>query len=281
MAIDNFIPEIWTARILSANDKALVYGSVVNRDYEGEISGFGDTVHINEIGDVTIATYTKNSTSISPETLTDAQRSLLINQSKYFAFEVDDIDKAQQKPKVMNEAMRKAGYGLRDNADAYIASLHGEAGIVSSLGTTTTPIEITSANVLDYISLISQKMNEANISSVGRWMVAPPFFFHKINLAKIDLQTPNQELITNGHMGKVFGIDMYMSNNVVNTSSAKYKILAGNREAISFAQQILSVEAYRPEASFSDAVKGLMVYGAKVVKASNLVCLTANNGTES
>jgi hypothetical protein len=82
-------------------------------------------------------------------------------------------------------------------------------------------------------------------------------------------------------MGKVFGIDMYMSNNVVNTSSAKYKILAGNREAISFAQQILSVEAYRPEASFSDAVKGLMVYGAKVVKASNLVCLTANNGTES
>lgn len=281
MAVDNFIPEIWANRIIQANDKALVYGSVVNRDYEGEIRQYGDTVHINEIGDVTIGTYTKNSTTITPENLTDAQRSLVIDQSKYFAFEVDDIDKAQTKPKIMNEAMRKAGYGLRDDADQYIAGLHGDAGITSGLGTTATPIEVTSANVLDYISLVGQKMDEGNIPTSGRWMVAPAWFFHKINLAKIDLQNPNQDLITNGHMGRVFGVELYMSNNVVNTSSAKYKILCGDRSAISFAQQILSLEAYRPENAFSDAVKGLMVYGAKVVKPSNLVCFTANNGTES
>lgn len=281
MAIDNFIPSVWSARLIKANDKALVFGSVANRDYEGEISGFGDSVRINEIGDVTVSTYTKNTTSITPETLTDAQRVLQINQAKYFAFEVDDIDKAQQKPKVMDEAMRKAAYALADEQDQYIASLHADAGIISGLGTTTTPIEITSSNVLDYISLVGQKMDESNVPTMDRWMICPAWFFHKINLAKIDLQNPNQDHIVNGHMGRIFGINLFMSNNVVNTSSAKYKLIGGVRDSISFASQLVKIEAYRPEGAFSDAVKGLALYGAKVVKPDSTVCCTFNNGTES
>lgn len=281
MAIDNFIPSVWSARLISANDKALVFGSIANRDYEGDISAFGDSVRINEIGDITIGTYTKNSTSVTPEVLDDAQKVLEINQSKYFAFEVDDIDRAQQKPRVMDEAMRKAAYGLADAADQYIASLHADAGIKTGLGTDGAPIEITSSNVLDYISLMGQKMDENNVPTLDRWMVAPPWFFHKINLAKIDLQNPNQDHLVNGHMGRVFGINLFMSNNVANTTATKYKILAGVRDSISFASQLLKMEAYRPEGAFSDAMKGLYVYGAKIVKPDSTALLTANNGTES
>ena len=151
MSLDNFIPSVWSAQLIRANEKALVYGNVANRNYEGEISAFGDQVRINEIGAVTVADYVKNSTVIAPETLDDAQRILEINQAKYFAFEIDSIDKAQQKPKVMNDAMQEAGYALKDAADQYIASLHGEAGIISGLGTTGTPIEINSSNIIDYI----------------------------------------------------------------------------------------------------------------------------------
>jgi hypothetical protein len=127
MSIDNFIPEVWSAEINRVYERSLVYASagVVNRDYEGEISGAGDTVRINSIGDPTIGDYTKNTDMAAVETLTDAQASLLINQQKFFNFQVDDIDAAQQKPKVMAAAMDRAGFGLRSAVDAYIAvALH-------------------------------------------------------------------------------------------------------------------------------------------------------------
>jgi len=281
MSIDNFIPAVWSAQLIRANEKALVYGNVANRNYEGEISAFGDQVRINEIGAVSVATYTKNSTVISPETLEDAQRILEINQAKYFAFEIDNIDKAQQKPKVMNDAMSEAGYALRDAADQYIAALHDEAGIISGLGTTGTPIEINSSNIIDYISLVGQKMNENNVPTIDRYMICPPWFFNKLNLAKITLQNPNENFLVEGHMGRVLGINLFMSNNVVNTSSTKYKIIGGVGNSISFAAQILDMQAYKPESAFSDAVKGLYVYGAKVVRPDNTVCLTANIAAEA
>ena len=180
MSLDNFIPSVWSNQLIRSNEKALVYGNVANRNYEGDISKFGDQVRINEIGAVTVASYVKNTTVITPETLEDAQKVLLINQAKYFAFEIDSIDKAQQKPKVMAAAMAEAGYALKDAADQYIASLHAGAGITTGLGTTATPIEITSANVLDYISLCNQKFDENNVPTLDRYMVCPPWFFHKI-----------------------------------------------------------------------------------------------------
>src|ERR1044071_3169188 len=113
MSLNNFIATIWAARLLMNLNKAHVYAQdgVVNRDYEGDITGGGDTVKINSIGRVTIGSYTKNTNIGDPETLTDAQRSLLIDQQKYFNFQVDDVDKAQAKPSVMDEAMKEAGYG--------------------------------------------------------------------------------------------------------------------------------------------------------------------------
>jgi hypothetical protein len=123
MAITNFQPEIWAAQLLSVLEKSLVYAgpSVVNRDYEGEIANAGDTVHITSIGDPTISTYTKD-TDITVQVLTDADRALLIDQQKYFAFEVDDIDLRQVKNGggLMSEAAQRAGFGLADVTDQFL-----------------------------------------------------------------------------------------------------------------------------------------------------------------
>ena len=123
MSITRFRPEVWSAQLLVALRKALVFAqaNVVNRDYEGEITAAGDTVRITSISDPTIGTYVPNSTVITPEELTDAQRTLVIDQAKYFAFKVDDIDARQARGNVMPEAMNRAAYKLRDVVDQYIA----------------------------------------------------------------------------------------------------------------------------------------------------------------
>src|SRR5690349_10382828 len=114
MALENFIPEIWSARLLVNLYNSLVYGQqgVVNTDYEGEIQTAGDTVRINSIGAVTVGDYTKNTDIGAPQTMSDAQSTLTITQQKYFNFQVDDIDQIQQSPKMMNDAMREAAYAL-------------------------------------------------------------------------------------------------------------------------------------------------------------------------
>ena len=115
---------IWSAQLLTALDKSLVYAGLCNRDYEGEIKAYGDQVKINSLGDVNVGQYTKNTDISAAQTLTDAQRILEINQSWYFNFQVDDVDAAQQKPKVMEEAMKRAAYALADKADQYICLLY-------------------------------------------------------------------------------------------------------------------------------------------------------------
>lgn len=278
MALGNFIPKIWSARLQDNLEKALVYGNVVNTDYQGDISAFGDTVNINNIGAITIGDYAKNSTVVTPEELNGAQTQLLIDQAKYFAFKVDDIDKAQQNPKVMAKAMQQAAYGLRDSADMYMAGLHAQAG--QTIGSTGTPESIDSRNVVEAFAALGQKLTEKNVGSEGRFVVIPPWLHTKLVLAKI-LNESNTETFTNGFVGNALGFKIFVSNNVKNTTGAKHKIMAGTTDAISFAAQVLNVEAYRPEAAFSDAVKGLYVFGSKVVQPDSLLTLTADAGSET
>ncbi len=282
MGIQNFIPTLWSARLFSALDKSHVLVPLCNRDYEGEISQHGDTVKINAIGDIDVSDYTKNVTSITPAELTDAQTLLEINQAKYFAFKIDDVDQAQSKPKVMNEAMRKAAFALRDNSDSYVAKMHGQAGTKITAG------EVESDDVLEVLSEVSRKMHEKNVPAEGRWFVAPPWFIAKMVLAKImqgDERAANvnaEEAYANGWVGRCFGFEFYMSNNVVEKATTpQHYMLAGTNRAMTFAQQILKLEAYRPEASFSDAVKGLYVYGAKVIDPAALVRIDATWKAES
>ena len=283
MALDNFIPEIWSARLLVNLRKFLVYGQagVVNRDYEGEIKTMGDTVRINSIGPVTIGDYTKNTNIDDPETLTDAQTTLVIDQAKYFNFQVDDIDRAQQNPKVMDDAMTEAAYGLRDVADQYIAGLYTGVAAGNSIGDDTTPIVPTKTDAYEHLVDLGVLLTDAKIPLNGRWVVVPPWFYGL--LLKDDRfvdasKSGSTEALRNGQVGRAAGFDVLQSHNVPNTTGTKYKIIAGHPMAISYAEQINSVEAYRPEKRFADAVKGLHLYGSKLVRPEAIAVLTANKG---
>lgn len=283
MALNNFISTIWSARLLVNLQKALVYGQtgVVNRDYEGEIQGVGSSVKINAIGAVTVGTYIKN-TDIDPaETLSDATQTLTIDQQRYFNFQIDDIDRAQQKPKVMDAAMREAAYALANAADQYIASLYTGIDSGNRIGWTGTPKTDldTAGKPYEYLVDLGVLLDEDNVPQAGRFVIVPPWF-HGLLLQDAKFVATGgsnaEATLRNGIVGEAAGFTILKSNNVPNTTGTEYRIIAGHPMAWSFAEQINSVEAYRPEARFADAMKGLHVYGAKIVRPTCLAVLTAN-----
>lgn len=283
MALNNFIPTIWSARLLENLQKALVYGQtgVVNRDYEGEIRGVGSSVKINAIGAVTVGTYTKNTDIAAAETLSDATQTLTIDQQKYFNFQIDDIDRVQQTPKLMDAAMREAAYALANAADQYIASLYTSIDSGNRIGWTGTPKTDldTAGKPYEYLVDLGVLLDEANVPQTGRFVIVPPWF-HGLLLQDAKFVATGgsnaEATLRNGVIGEAAGFTILKSNNVPNTTGTEYRIIAGHPMAWSFAEQINSVEAYRPQARFADAMKGLHVYGAKIVRPTCLAVLTAN-----
>lgn len=267
MSVNNFIPELWSGKIMKVLEKNLVFGSCCNRDYEGEIRAAGDTVRINSVGPVTVETYTKNSTTITPEILNDAQTTLLIDKSDYFSFYVDDVDKAQSKGDVLAEGMSNAAYALANAADTNIGLLYTQAGSI----TASTPIN--SLNIFATLLSAAQSLDEYNVPREGRWAVLPPWMITKLVLAKLLVENTSNDAYTNGFVGRVAGFDIKESNNVYNSAGTYYPMLGSNK-AISFAEQLSKVEAFRPEQKFADAVKGLHLYGAKVIYPDALVTIT-------
>ncbi|MCD8027142.1 MAG: hypothetical protein LUF02_00420 [Erysipelotrichaceae bacterium] len=163
MSVANFIPTLWSARLLEHLDKDHVYVNLLNRDYEGEIKNFGDTVKVNQLGDVTIGDYEANGTISDPEQLTGEQQTLTIDQAKYFNFMIDDIDDAQTNPKLMDSAMERAAYGLADVSDQYAANLL--AVNVSSdniIGSDDAAETVTSANAYEYLVQLGVKLYASN-----------------------------------------------------------------------------------------------------------------------
>lgn len=281
MSVNNFIPSIWSDQLNQIFEKNLVYGARMNRDYEGEIRGYGDTVKINEIGDITISSYTKNSTTdITVQTLTDAQLTLSINKAMYFAFAVDDVDQAQTKPKLMQTAMERAGYNLKDNTDAYLAQSLSSGGFFTGtnsteLGSTGTALSVTSTIVITAMAWGARIMDQNNVPTNGRWIVVSPAIHHQMITANIVQNTNNSQYIANGpnSVGNFYGFDIYVSNNCYlgSAASSQYHCIFGHPSAVTFAGQINSVEAYRSQKAFRDEVRGLLVYGYKVTKPSAIL----------
>jgi N4-gp56 family major capsid protein len=280
MAVTNFQPEIWAAQLLTSLKKALIFAGpgVANRNYEGSIANAGDTVRITSISRPTVASYTKDSTTITPETLTDANRSLLIDQAKYFAFEVDDIDMRQvaNGGALMAEAADEAAYALADTADQYVAGLY--TGVDSGNAISTTSITTAALAVTGLINL-KVKLDNANVPTQGRYVVIPPWY-HGLLLGSDTFvradASGNPDTLRNGQVGRAFGFDVLVSNNCVNVTGDDYIVQAGYPGAFTFAEQIAKVEAYRPESAFSDALKGLHLYGAKLVRPTGIATLTAS-----
>jgi hypothetical protein len=278
MSIDSFVPEVWSKSLLSSLKKSLVIAApgVVNRDYEGEISDQGDTVRINSISRPTVASYVKGTTSITPEQLTTAQRSLVVDQAKYFAFEVDDVDARQAAGNVIPEAMAEAAYALADVADQYVEGLL-RAGAANSLST----VQIDGAADAYDLLLIPLKveLDEANVPTQGRYCLIPPWIHGRLlgDSRFIDMSASGMGgALSNGIVGRAAGFELRVSNNLPLITGDDYSVIAGHPSACSYAEQINKTEAYRPEDSFSDAVKGLHLYGAKVVRPDALATATAS-----
>ena len=281
MAVTGFIPKLWSARLLNALDKSHVFANVVNRDYEGEIKKMGDTVHINTIGAVTIGTYTQNTDFTSgPETLATTDQTLTIDQAKYFNFQVDDIDAAQAAGDIMDKAMTRAAYGLADASDKYIAGiLAGAADATNTVSTSA--VALTSSNVYENVVKMRTILDKANVPTAGRWLVIPPEMYALILLDDRFVKTGGEMaegILRTGLVAQAAGFDIYLSNNCASANvsdKVTYTITGGVDAAATYAEQIVSTEAYRPEKRFADAVKGLHVYGAKVVDKAQIACLKA------
>jgi hypothetical protein len=293
MAINNFIKEVWSARIMQAKDNAHVFGAIANRSFEGEIRNGGDKVRINQLGDVTEFAVTKNADITAAQTLTDAQSELVIDQNRGFNFQVDDVDKAQQDPKVMGEAMRKAAYALAARQDTWLAAMYAQAGVGVSVGsstvcpfTNTNPVDLTSLNVVEvFMSALEFFLGYANVNPNDVFSIIPPWVQTKLVLAGIMNKTDNTDLYTNGRIpGKMLGYDFYLSRNVSKNSASwdKTRIIIGVRgESFALAEQIVNTEAYRPELRFADAVKGQLLYGGKIIRPDLTMCLYADYTAEA
>ena len=268
MAITNFIPEIWSANLLQPLQNAEVFGSVVNHDYEGDISNVGDTVHITTLANVTVGDYTAH-TDIKIEALTDTQQSLLIDQSKYFGFEVDDVEKRQAANDVIAPATANAAYQLADAADKYISKLLADGADSGNKLPAVTSVD--PAKLYDTIVDLGVKLDEANVPSEGRWVVVNPAQYGLLlkDTRFINASDAAHGTLLNGIVGEAAGFSVRKSNNIP-TAEAVATIIAGSNIAATFAEQITSVEATRKEKGFADIVKGLHLYGAKVVRPKAL-----------
>lgn len=286
MAVTTFIPELWNARLLYALEKAHVATNLVNRNYEGEISNHGDTVHINTIGAITVKSYTRNTDIDAPETLTTTDQTLVIDQAKYFNFQVDDVDKVQAAGELVDTAMGRAAYALADVSDAYLLGvIAAGAAAGNTIGSAAAPVAITASNVYENIVKLKTKLDKANVPNTGRTIVVPPDVHSLLLLddrfAK-STATAGQEALINGLVGRIAGFDVYMSNNVktgTGTDTGKtpyFEITAQITDATTYAEQIIKTEAYRMESRFADAVKGLHVYGAKVTDGTKIAKILAS-----
>ena len=280
MAVTTFIPEIWNARLLNALRADLVYTNLFNRNYEGEIRQAGDTVHINTITDISIKDYTRNTDIDNPEQLTTADQTLVVDQAKYYNFYLNDVDKAQALPGLIDAAMASASHGLAEAVDKYLAGLLAAASgtITTGLGSTSTPLTVTAQSAYELLVDMKTAMDKANVPKMGRKVVLPPefegFMLKDARFAANGGKGENR--LENGAVARAAGFDIYISNNVPNTSGAKYKVIASTQESNTYAEQLVKTEAYRREKGFDDGVKGLLVYGAKIIRPAAVAVATVN-----
>ncbi len=259
MAVTNFIQTIWSKKI--QDDLELKCKLVDNclRDYEGDVKQ-AQSVKILGVGDPTIGTYNSGQ-DITIEEMTDKGQILTIDQANYFAFYVDDINKAQSVPGLMERYQAKAVHGLAIKRDSYIASL------IKNGTNVTTATDLEEKAVKAAIDNAIVALRERNFDEEGVIEITPAVY----NVFKnylITLSTNNPEYIKKGIVGVYDDFQVIMSNNLAKdtTGTSKYAYCdVRGKKAIAFAGQINEVEALRAEKRFKDIARGLDTFGAKII----------------
>jgi len=289
-----FLPSVYSKKVLNFFRKSSVIEAITNTDYSGEISAYGDSVNIIKEPTITVSAYTRN-TDTTETRLTDAETSLVVDSANAFKFIVDDIESNMSHVNFKEIASSSAAYALKDAYDAAVlvtmfAGLSASspnhvlgadsatdlgAGVFDGSGAA--DLGQSETDPLDLMARMARLLDEQNVPEEGRWFVASPDFYEVLGQSSSKLLSVDynagQGSIRNGLVssGKLRGFDMYKSNNIAATSSAAGKCLAGHISSTATANTILSTEVLRDPTSFGDIVRGLHVYGAKVLRGEAVV----------
>ena len=269
------IPTIVGQAILESLKANLVYGSMFNQDYLGDVAP-GNIVKIPSIGSVTVDDYVRY-TDMAEEAVTDASQSMSIDQQKFFNLVIDDIDAAMAKPQIMAAYANEAAYALRDEVDKYLASILAAGTLTTDLGDDTTPLDIGGAATAEgMFTQMAVLLDQAKVPRQGRYAIIPPWLNKHLVTNAILNFSDTMSVAQDGLVGRYAGFDILLSWNVPNTASAKYKIVAGSRIAATNAIAINKTEVLRHESQFADKFRGLAVYGAKLTRADKVAVATVD-----
>ena len=293
---NNFMPEIYSKKVLNFFRKASVAEAITNTDYAGEISAYGDSVKIIKEPVITVDQYERGG-SITATTLTDNEVTLVVDTANAFKFIVDDIETSMSHVNFKEVASSSAAYALRDAFDeGVIAKMFAgtsasapnhilgsdsatdlAAGTFDGTGNLDIGYDSGEHDPIDVLSHMARLLDEQNVPEEGRWFLANPEFYEQLvksssKLISVDFNA-GQGSIRNGLVssGKLRGFDMYKTNNIASTTNAAGKCIAGHMSAVCTAQTIINTEVIRDPSSFGDIVRGLHVYGAKVLRPEALV----------
>ena len=280
----NFIPEIWSGKLIENFYDATVLAAISNTNYEGEIRKMGDTVNIRTTPEITIKTYVKGQT-LSVENPDKPKIQLVIDKGEYFACIEDDVDKVQADVNMMDTWSKDASERMKIKIDQRvltdilpsISSLNkgATAGRITrniDLGTTGTPIAITKTNVLDYIVDMGTVLDEANCPESERFLIVPAKmagFIKKSDLKDASITGDSVSVLRNGRLGMIDRFTVYVSHNL-SVTSGKFSIISGHKMGFTFASQMTEMESLRAESTFGNVIRGLQVYGYQVVKPEAL-----------
>ena len=291
-----FLPKVYSKQVLNFFRKASVAEAITNTDYAGEISAFGDTVRIIKEPVISVDQYERGGT-VTKTALTDQEVTLIIDVANAFKFIVDDIETNMSHVNFREVATSSAAYALRDAFDTgviatIIAGVSASspnhilgsdnatdlaAGTFDGTGNLDLGFGTSEHDPIDVLSHMARLLDEQNVPEEGRWFLANPQFYEQLvqsssKLLSVDFNA-GQGSIRNGLVssGKLRGFDMYKTNNIAATSNAAGQCVAGHISSTCTAQTITSTEVIRDPDSFGDIVRGLHVYGAKVLRPEALV----------
>ena len=258
----HFIPEVFSKKLQAKFYAQTMLSEVTTNEYEGEISGLGNKVNIRSVPAVTVADYTG---SLSYADVTSGTIELNIDKAKSYAFKVDDILREQADIDFMNEAANDAAQNMKIAIEQDVFANVAAGSSLTDVNASSA--NVTASNILGFILDAGQTLDENNIPEDNRYMIISPAaasLLKQSELRQAYLTGDNVSPLRNGFIGTVDRFNMYVSNNLV-TASGVTSGLYGHPKAIAYASQMTNTESVRLESSFGDGVRGLAVYGYKVV----------------
>lgn len=266
--VTSFQQTIWSKSILRSLDKITSLRNHCNFQYEQE-SRNAKEVKILSVNRPTIRTYVPG-TALVRESAADSSQLMQLNQYRYFNFEVEDIVKAQSVPGLMEALTDEAGKGLALEGDKYVAEVVKEAADGGEISVSASEITLTTSNAMASVEdgFATLYGNDCKVSDTFYLELAPKVFTtYRQQLT--ELSTNNPEILKKGAVGRINNAYVCIENCLPASDTAYYNILRTDK-AVAFAEQIDKVEKYRPEDAFTDAVKGLYVFGAKIVRPKEI-----------